>query len=444
MRIAHLVATFPPYYAGSGNACFYQAEALAARGHKVEVFTASYPGVRARPRRRGHPPLRRPAPARQRAVHPAARADRRIRRHPPAPAVHLRRRGRTGRARANRHAAGEQLPQRAPGPGRQGSAVRRLRQGRHARRAAAVRRREPSLSMEHAREAPLLAAELRRRPEAFAAVPNGVDIETFRPGERARRSGLALGIPADAAVAAFCAKLDPAHLTKRLDLAIEATARVPDLTLLVIGGGPLQARFEAQAREAGAADRVVFAGDQRHEEVARHLRAADLLVMPSTLESFGIVQLEAMATGLPVVISGLPGARERQPRRRARRPRRPGRPRRPRARAARDAGRRPRRAGAGWASGARARRRALHMGARRRTARDRLPRGGVMRRLLLVTQRPLDYGGGASVRWQYLRDALPRHGWEVDRGERPPQPDRERRSAPTRVPRGSPPRERRS
>ena len=37
-----------------------------------------------------------------------------------------------------------------------------------------------------------------------------------------------------------------------------------------------------------------------------------------------------------------------------------------------------------------------------------------MRRLLLVTQRPLDYGGGASVRWQYLRDALPRHGWQVD------------------------------
>jgi glycosyltransferase involved in cell wall biosynthesis len=38
----------------------------------------------------------------------------------------------------------------------------------------------------------------------------------------------------------------------------------------------------------------------------------------------------------------------------------------------------------------------------------------VTRRLLLVTQRPLEYGGGASVRWQYLRDALPRHGWEVE------------------------------
>ncbi|HEX5619865.1 MAG TPA: glycosyltransferase [Solirubrobacteraceae bacterium] len=37
-----------------------------------------------------------------------------------------------------------------------------------------------------------------------------------------------------------------------------------------------------------------------------------------------------------------------------------------------------------------------------------------MKRLLLVTQRPLEYGGGGSVRWQYLRDALPRHGWAVE------------------------------
>jgi glycosyltransferase involved in cell wall biosynthesis len=166
-----------------------------------------------------------------------------------------------------------------------------------------------ALSTEHAREAPLLAAELRRRPSSFAAVPNGVDIDTFRPGgEPELRT--ALGIAVDATVAAFCAKLDPAHLTKRLDLAIEATARVPGLTLLVIGGGPLQARYEAQAVQAGISGRVVFAGDQRHKAVARHLRAADLLVMPSTLESFGIVQLEAMASGLPVVISRLPGARD--------------------------------------------------------------------------------------------------------------------------------------
>ena len=96
----------------------------------------------------------------------------------------------------------------------------------------------------------------------------------------------------------------PPHLTKRPDLAIAAAARVDGLTLLMIGGGPLQERYEA------AGGRVVFAGDQPHAQVARYLRAADFLVMPSTLESFGIVQLEAMASALPVVIADLPGARE--------------------------------------------------------------------------------------------------------------------------------------
>jgi len=303
MRIAHLVATFPPYYAGSGNACFYQAEALAARGHDVEVFTASYPGVahdpvgvrthrfRARLRLGNAPFIPQLALLRGFDV---------IHLHQPfifgaeaALAAHLR----TGTPLVSSYHNELQAP------GVKGL----LFAGYDKVVTRAVLRRSARLtvlSMEHAREAPLLAAELARRPDAFAPVPNGVDVETFRPDAEPELRA-ALGIPADAIVAAFCAKLDPAHLTKRPDLAIEATARVDGLRLLMIGGGPLQARYEAQADGA----RVIFAGDQSHDEVARHLRAADFLVMPSTLESFGIVQLEAMACGLPVVISDLPGAR---------------------------------------------------------------------------------------------------------------------------------------
>jgi glycosyltransferase involved in cell wall biosynthesis len=301
MRIAHLVATFPPYYAGSGNACFYQAEALAARGHDVEVFTAAYPGV-----------PRDPTGVR---VH---RYDARLRigNAPFIPqlaltrgfdVIHLHQPFIFGAEAALAASLRTGTPlvssyhNELQAPGLKGllfagydKTVTR----------AALRRsaRLTVLSLEHAREAPLLAAELARRPEAFAPVPNGVDVETFRPGAEPELRA-ALGIPADAIVAAFCAKLDAAHLTKRPDLAIEAAARVDGLTLLMIGGGPLQARYEA------AGGRVVFAGDQPHEQVARHLRAADFLVMPSTLESFGIVQLEAMASGLPVVIADLPGAR---------------------------------------------------------------------------------------------------------------------------------------
>jgi glycosyltransferase involved in cell wall biosynthesis len=307
MRIAQLVATFPPYYAGSGNACFYQAEALAARGHDVEVFTASYPGV-----------PRDPDGVR---VH-RYRARLRIGNAPFIPqlalvrgfdVIHLHQPFIFGAEAALTASLRTRTPlvssyhNELQAPGVKGllfagydKVVTRTALRRSARLTV--------LSMEHAREAPLLAAELRRRPDAFAPVPNGVNVETFRPGAEPELRA-ALGIPADAVVAAFCAKLDPAHLTKRPDLAIAATARVDGLTLLMIGGGMLQERYAAAAARTGIRDRVIFVGDQPHAEVARHLRAADLLMMPSTLESFGIVQLEAMASGLPIVISDLPGAR---------------------------------------------------------------------------------------------------------------------------------------
>jgi glycosyltransferase involved in cell wall biosynthesis len=307
MRVAHLVATFPPYFAGSGNACFYQAQALAARGHAVEVFTASYPGA-----------AEDPAGV---AVHRYA-ARLRLGNAPLIPqlallrgfdAIHLHQPFIFGAEAALAASIRGGTPlvssyhNELDAPGLKGllfAGYDKLVTVRALRRSAKL----TVLSMEHAREAPLLADELRRRPEAFAPVPNGVDTATFAPG---REPGLraALGIAPNAVVAAFCAKLDAAHLTKRPDLAINAAARVPETTLLIVGGGPLEEHYRTRAASLGLADRVVFVGDQRHDDVARHLRAADLLIMPSTLESFGIVQLEAMACALPVVISRLPGAR---------------------------------------------------------------------------------------------------------------------------------------
>ena len=307
LRIAHFSATFPPYYAGSGNACYYQAEALAARGHAVEVFTAAYPGERVDPT--GVPTHRYAARFRlgnAPFVPQLALVD-------GFDVIHLHQPFIFGAEAALAAHVRSGIPlvssyhNELQAHGLKGAlfAAYDAVVSRAALRRSAML---TVLSMEHARAAPLLAAELDRRPAAFAPVPNGVDVDTFDAGaEPALRA--ALGIPEDAIVAAFCAKLDAAHLTKRLDLAIDATARVPAVTLLVIGGGPLIERYRAQAAASGVADRVVFAGDQAHTDVARHLRSADLLLMPSTLEAFGIVQIEAMACALPVVISDLPGAR---------------------------------------------------------------------------------------------------------------------------------------
>jgi glycosyltransferase involved in cell wall biosynthesis len=73
--------------------------------------------------------------------------------------------------------------------------------------------------------------------------------------------------------------------------------------LILIGDGPLRARLERNAYEAGARERVFFAGEIDNSKLAPYYHAADLFVLPSVerTEAFGIVQLEAMACGKPVV-----------------------------------------------------------------------------------------------------------------------------------------------
>jgi glycosyltransferase involved in cell wall biosynthesis len=62
------------------------------------------------------------------------------------------------------------------------------------------------------------------------------------------------------------------------------------------------------ARGLGIADRVTFAGEL-HDELPDYYRAADVLLQPSDWEAFGLVQIEAMATAKPVIITAVPGAR---------------------------------------------------------------------------------------------------------------------------------------
>jgi glycosyltransferase involved in cell wall biosynthesis len=168
------------------------------------------------------------------------------------------------------------------------------------------------LSPEHASSVPYLRRTGERQPEKLIEMPNGVDTERFAPGPD--RAGLraSLAIPEDAVVAAFVATLDRAHHFKRLDLAIEAQARLADgrLHLVVAGGGELLDEFRAQAARAGVGERVHFLGAVPHAELPAVLRAADLLLLTTEPpESFGIVLIEAMACGLTTIATEYPGVR---------------------------------------------------------------------------------------------------------------------------------------
>jgi glycosyltransferase involved in cell wall biosynthesis len=171
------------------------------------------------------------------------------------------------------------------------------------------------LSADHADSVPYLRALRRRAPERVAEMPNGVDVDEFSPGAD---TGLRdrLGIPADATLAAFAATLDRAHDFKRLDLAIEGLARLDGrgggepVHLLVAGDGELRPGYERQAVAAGLGDRVHFLGRVPHAELPAVLRAADLFLLTTEPpESFGIVLIEAMACGLPVIATEYPGVR---------------------------------------------------------------------------------------------------------------------------------------
>ena len=142
-------------------------------------------------------------------------------------------------------------------------------------------------------------------------MPNGVDIEAFSPGRR-RRAGFATGSgsPTTRLSRPSSATLDRAHHFKRLDLAIEALARPGGEG--AISSSPAAAscwRGSAAGRGApGSAERVHFLGAVPHAELPAVLRAADFLLLTTEPpESFGIVLIEAMACGLPVVATDYPG-----------------------------------------------------------------------------------------------------------------------------------------
>jgi D-inositol-3-phosphate glycosyltransferase len=144
-------------------------------------------------------------------------------------------------------------------------------------------------------------------------VPHGVDRALFHPGDRAAARA-ALGI-AHRHVLAFVGRLQP---LKAPDVAVLTLAalrrRRPDLDveLLVVGGASGNgdgepARLVRLAAEAGVGDRVRFLAPRPHDRLATIYRAADLVLMPSWSESFGLVALEAQACGTPVVAAGVGG-----------------------------------------------------------------------------------------------------------------------------------------
>ena len=130
-----------------------------------------------------------------------------------------------------------------------------------------------------------------------------IDGEAFTPGVKSEELITRYGLES-AQVLMTVARLWSGDIYKGVDVTIRALPKIieefPQVKYLVIGRGDDQPRLAKLAEDLGVAERVIFAGFVATEELVDHYRVADAYIMPSQ-EGFGIVYLEAMACGIPVL-----------------------------------------------------------------------------------------------------------------------------------------------
>lgn len=312
IRVAHVVATFPPYWAGTGNVAYHNAVELARRGLDVTVFTSPAgtsdhqdpPQIRVRrlttPVRFGNAPL---TPDLLAAL---SRFD----------LVHLHWPFIFGAeltwlaCKASRvpYVVTYHMDLRSDLRWQFGPYQRLI--GPLVVRGAA---RLFPVSLDHFRASPVYPY-VAQVPGRVVEIPNGVDVTRFRPDVPGREIRARYGIPQSAVVVGYLGAMDRAHPFKGVPILLDALSQLQDDTvrLLAVGGGELQSQYRQYGGQVGLSGRSHWTGTVSAEELPAHLAAMDMLVLPSLgsgAESFGIVLIEAMAAGKPVVATTLPGVR---------------------------------------------------------------------------------------------------------------------------------------
>jgi rhamnosyl/mannosyltransferase len=147
---------------------------------------------------------------------------------------------------------------------------------------------------------------LRRFAKKCVVVPYGIDLARYERTEE--RLAEARTIRERYGSAPLLLAVGRLIYYKGFEFAIRALAKVPDARLLLIGDGPLRPSLEQLAAALGVAERVTFLGDVHNNRIAPYYLASDVYLLPSIArsEAFGIVQIEALAAGLPVINTSLP------------------------------------------------------------------------------------------------------------------------------------------
>lgn len=168
-------------------------------------------------------------------------------------------------------------------------------------------------SLDYARSGALRSL-VAKHPEKFTEIPLGVDTERFVPRERDQELLAKIKIAPQSKIILFVGGLDSAHYFKGVPVLLRAFQEFISATsykLIIVGDGNLRVEYEKLAKELGIGERVIFVGSASDEDLPKYYNLADLFVLPSidSSEAFGLVILEALASGVPVIASNLPGVR---------------------------------------------------------------------------------------------------------------------------------------
>jgi glycosyltransferase involved in cell wall biosynthesis len=145
-------------------------------------------------------------------------------------------------------------------------------------------------------------------PDDVAVVPNGIrppDTATLTPAPHLREE---LGVPDGAVLLVCVGRLEPEKDVNTLIEAMPLLPAIPDIRLVIAGSGSQESALRAKLTDWGLDDCVTFLGFRK--DATSLIAAADAFVLPSKVESFGLVLLEAMSVAKPVVATAAGGPLE--------------------------------------------------------------------------------------------------------------------------------------
>ncbi|AJF60193.1 MAG: group 1 glycosyl transferase [archaeon GW2011_AR10] len=312
MKVAEASANFPPYFGGIGNTCFHNAAELANLGHEVTVFSS----------KTGNEEYHYPENMSVRLSRPLFRYGNAV--FLPEllnikgfDAVHVHMPFHFGAemlffsSKANRIPLIATYQMDLVG---EGWLKHFFRLHRETVVKPLLRRASRVIvsSMDYAENSDI-SGILKKREGSLFELPNGVDVGKFNPKVKALKLRRKLGLEKDKVVL-FVGALDKSHYFKGVENLVKAFAAVKkhEAKLVIVGEGNLKQYYMEKAAKHGVGSRTIFAGRVEDEELPQYYALSDFLVLPSTdkAEAFGLVAVEAMASGKAVIASNLPGVRK--------------------------------------------------------------------------------------------------------------------------------------